>query len=140
MADISYNLYSPYGNLETQVSHDVSGTNKGMQAQAQYSYFWQPTPKLFVKPAVGVSYSNKKFNRYYYGINADEARRSGLNAYQPKSSVNPYIGLETQYSFTPKFSAFTGVLAEALPSTVKNSPMNDGKYRVEGTAGLMYRF
>jgi mltA-interacting protein mipA len=48
--------------------------------------------------------------------------------------------LETQYSFTPKFSAFTGVLAEALPSTVKNSPMNDGKYRVEGTAGLMYRF
>ena len=140
MADISYNLYSPYGNLETQVSHDVSGTNKGMQAQAQYSYFWQPTPKLLVKPAVGVSYSNKKFNRYYYGINADEARRSGLNAYQPKSSVNPYIGLETQYSFTPKFSAFTGVLAEALPSTVKNSPMNDGKYRVEGTAGLMYRF
>lgn len=49
MADISYNLYSPYGNLETQVSHDVSGTNKGMQAQ--YSYFWQPTPKLLVKPA-----------------------------------------------------------------------------------------
>lgn len=55
-------------------------------------------------------------------------------------SLSLCLLLETQYSFTPKFSAFTGILAEALPSTVKNSPMNDGKYRVEGTAGLMYRF
>ena len=140
MADLGYNLYSPYGNLETQVSHDISGKNKGMMAKMQYSYFWQPTSKLFVKPAVGVSYSNQKFNRYYYGINAEESRRSGLNTYQPKSSVHPYISLETQYDFTPKFSVFGGVLAEALSSTVKNSPMNDGKYRLEGAAGVKYRF
>lgn len=32
MLDAAYNFYTPYGNLETQVSHDVSGLSKGTRA------------------------------------------------------------------------------------------------------------
>lgn len=140
MADISYNLYTPYGNLETQVSHDISGTNKGITAQAQYSYFWSPKPQLLIKPIIGIAYYNRRFNQYYYGISIDESLRNGLAAYRPRASVNPYVGLETQYNLTPKLSGFVGILIEALPPTVKNSPMNDGKYRIEDTVGMMYHF
>ena len=51
----AYNFYTPYGNLGTQVSHDISGRSKGTRAQVQYSYFWQPNDKLTLTPAEGIA-------------------------------------------------------------------------------------
>ena len=140
MLDLAYNFYTPYGNLETQVSHDISGRSKGMRAQTQYSYFWQPTDKLTLTPAVGISYADRRFNQYYYGISAAESERSGLAAYRPKASLEPYTEIAAEYRFAPHWSAFAIGRVEQLPKTLKDSPMVDKGHRVEGTVGVSYNF
>lgn len=140
MIDAAYNFYTPYGNLGTQVSHDISGRSKGTRAQVQYSYFWQPNDKLTLTPAVGIAYADRRFNRYYYGVSPAESERSGLAAYRPKASLQPYAEIAAEYRFALHWSAFAGGRVEQLPKTLKDSPMVDKGHRVEGAVGVSYNF
>ena len=139
-ADLAYNFYSPYGNVETKWSADISGRSKGQQASVQYSYFWQPDAALTITPAVGVAYADKRYNRYYYGINDKEAARSGLSAYSPDATLQPYLDVAAEYRFSRHFSAFASTRLESLGSAVKRSPMVNERFHFQGAAGLLYRF
>ena len=139
-ADLAYNFYSPYGNVETQWSADISGRSKGQLASIQYSYFWQPDEALTVTPAIGVKYADKRYNRYYYGITAKEAARSGLPAYAPGATLQPYLDVAAEHRFSRHFSAFASARLETLGADVKRSPMVDESFHFQGAAGLLYRF
>ena len=98
----------------------------------QYSYFWQPNDKLTLTPAVGIAYADRRFNRYYYGIRPAESERSGLAAYRPKASVQPYAESAAEYRFARHWSAFAGGRVEQLAKTVKDSPMVEKSYHSGG--------
>lgn len=140
MADLSYHLYTPYGNFESRVSHDLLGRNKGTLLNAQYSYFWEITPQFTLKPEIGINYADRKFNQYYYGVSAEESLRSGLPQYRAKAGVQPYIGLGASYQLTQNIEIFAGVRFEKLSRHIRHSPMVDDKYGSEGALGVMYRF
>ena len=69
-----------------------------------------------------------------------ENKRSGLAAYRPKASVQPYAEIAAEYRFARHWSAFAGGRVEQLAKTVKDSPMVEKSYRVEGAAGVSYNF
>lgn len=140
MAEIGYNIHTAYGSLENTLSRDILGRNKGVLAITQYSMHWEVVPKLTVKPAVGLTYTNAKYNRYYYGVSELESLRSGFRTYKPKSSVQPHIELTVNYDFTKNFSVFATVRGEKSAKTIRNSPIIDDKYQSQAGLGILYSF
>ena len=126
--------------METQISQDLSNHSRGTRIQAQYSYFWQVSPAFALKPAAGAVYSSRRFNRYYYGISAAEAARSGLEGHAPSASLQPYAAVSAEYRFAPQIKLFTNLRAERLADSVKNSPLAGRSYRLEAASGVQYRF
>lgn len=139
-ADLAYHLYTPLGNVETQISQDLSNHSRGTRIQAQYSYFWQVSPAFALKPAAGAAYSSRRFNRYYYGISAAEAACSGLEGHAPSASLQPYAAVSAEYRFAPQIKLFANLRAERLADSVKNSPLAGRSYRLEAATGVQYRF
>lgn len=139
-ADISYNLYTPYGNLETSLQHDVSGKSHGSRFSAQYSYFWEATPRLTDIPAIGFVHSSKRFNQYYYGISAAESTRSGLNAFDARASLQPYAEVQVEYEINKQFSLIGSLYSEGLAKRTRRSAMLEGRHIIEGSVGVLYHF
>lgn len=139
-ADISYNIYTPYGNLETTLQRDVSGRSHGSRFSAQYSYFWETTPRLTVVPAIGFVHSSKRFNQYYYGISAAESARSGLNAFDARASLQPYAEVQLEYKIDKQFSLIGSLYSERLAKRARHSGMLEGRHMIEGSVGVLYHF
>lgn len=139
-ADLGYRLDTGYGSLQTTLSQDISGNSKGTQIEVQYGYTWAVSPQLAITPAVGATWADKKYNRYYYGVSETEAARSGLSAYHAKGGISPYVDLSAQYHISPHISAFAGVRAEKLSGAVKDSPMTEKKAAYSGMIGATYNF
>ena len=140
MADLTYNIHTMYGSLESTVSRDILGRNKGVLATMQYGIYWEIAPKLTINPAVGLTYTNAKYNRYYYGVSEIESLRSGFKTYKPKRSVQPHIELTASYDFTQHLRAFVSVRSEKIAKTIRNSPIIDEKYQSQASLGILYSF
>lgn len=136
--DLHYHLYSPWGSLETDLSQDLRG--HGTTARVQYGYYWEISPQLALKPALGASWHSGKHNRYYYGINAGEAARSGLAIYRPGASWTPEAEIRAFYRFSPQLSLSAGFQARRLPSAATDSPLTNRKSEYGGQLGLHYDF
>lgn len=139
-ADLIYNIHTSYGSLESTLSQDILGRNKGVLATTQYGIHWEITPKLTIKPAVGLTYTNAEYNRYYYGVSEIESLRSGFRTYKPKSSVQPHLELTANYAFTQNLGAFVSVRSERIAATIRNSPIIDEKYQSQASLGILYNF
>lgn len=140
MADLTYNIHTTYGSFESTISRDIMGRNKGVLATTQYGIYWEIAPKLTINPAVGLTYTNAKYNRYYYGVSEIESLRSGFRTYKPKSSVQPHAELTASYSITKNLSAIASLRSEKIAKKIRNSPIIDDKYQSQASLGILYSF
>lgn len=140
MAEINYNIHTAYGSIENTFSRDVLGRNKGFLATTQYGIYWEVAPKFTINPAIGLTYTNAKYNRYYYGVSEIESLRSGFRIYQPKSSVQPHIELTASYSITNNLNAIASIRSEKIAKKIRNSPIIDDKYQSQAGLSIVYSF
>ncbi|MGY2950158.1 outer membrane scaffolding protein for murein synthesis (MipA/OmpV family) [Ewingella americana] len=91
-------------------------------------------------PGIGVQWSSSNQNQYYYGINSNESRRSGLNSYSPDDSFSPYLELSAKYDINKDWQAFFMGRYIRLDSEVKDSPMVDKSYSGMLWTGVTYSF
>lgn len=139
VAGLSYLYRSPIGGLRAQVATDILGRSDGNIARLTYLAKYS-TDKLTVYPSVGVEWHNEDFNDYYYGISEKEAAKTGLAAYSPGSSVNPYISISGTYDFNEKWAGFASQTIDYLADEQYDSPMVDSRVDSRTTLGLLYKF
>lgn len=139
LAGLNYRLLSPYGIFQATVSADVLGYSNGFIAHASYSY---PIPlgRVMLIPSVGLKWTSYEYNDYYYGIDSDESRASGLSEYKPGSALSPSAGLTARIGLSENWSIFANGNLEFLNQEIYDSPMVENATKLSVGAGLLYRF
>lgn len=133
------------GPVTIDVTKDVHAS-KGYEAGikvggiAPHAPHWTGERKLTVAAAGGLRYQSKKVVDYHYGVKGSEATAS-RNAYQGKSAITPYLGVEAHADLT-KHMSLTGNLGVAKqPNEIRNSPLvKDKKYQPVASVGFTYWF
>ena len=111
------------GVVELALKADASGTSKGFETSAKYSYPLQ-WGSAMVTPHVAVAHQSSKMANYYYGTLDAEVARGVVN-YKPGSAVIPRIGVDLMQPFADKWMLTGGLTYSALPGKIRNSPLVD---------------
>lgn len=132
---------SAAGHWSATLATDISGRHHGQYAELAWDYPLQmPTSALQLSPGVGVNYYSPDYARYYFGVSADEAQRSGLALWQPTEAINPFVQLSVRWRMAQRWQAIASLRQMWLDSPLKNSPLVSGQSAVSAFAGISYRF
>lgn len=118
---LAYRWRQPWGTLQAELVHDVSGTYRGNEARLGYSYDWRSGPWM-LRPSLTIAARDSRLNNYYYGVQTSEAL-AGRPAYAPGAGINTSIGLYGSYDLTERWRLLGGVSATFLDSKVRDSPV-----------------
>ena len=128
----------PWGTLQLAAFHDVSGTHKGFELEADYARGWR-NQRVYIEPSVGLSYKSAALNDYYWGVKPGEIG-SNLPGYEAGSGVNAFARLQFSYQINRSWTfSFVGDV-ERLNDEAANSPIVDDDYIFGYFAGFGYRF
>jgi outer membrane protein len=128
----------PWGALQLTAFHDVSGTHKGYELYADYSYGWRKQ-RFYIEPAIGASYKSAKLNNYYWGVTPEEAGVVVL-PYEAGAGVNWHARLGLGYQLTRHWSLSLVAEYERLNSEAAASPIVEDDDVLGYFAGVVYRF
>ncbi|VYU61225.1 MipA/OmpV family protein [Metakosakonia massiliensis] len=139
MAGLSYVHNTPYGFLRTTLAGDTLDNSNGVIWDLGWLYRYN-AGALTVTPGIGVEWNSDNQNEYYYGVSRSEARRSGLDSYDPEDSWNPYLELTASYSLTDNLSVYGTGRYTHLSDEIKDSPMVDKSWAGIFSTGVTWRF
>ncbi len=132
-------LLTPCGMLHASAARDVLGNSEGWNGALGYKYSAEFGPLEFI-PALGAYWASARYNDYYYGVRGNEARKSGLGAYDAGAGLSPYLGLTVSYSVSERWDVFCSGEVTFLPRELRDSPMVGGSRTQSVTTGIMYNF
>jgi len=123
-------------NLEFQ--QDISGEHDGQEVEL--SLFYNKVFSGFeLRPEISLTWKSSDTVDYFYGVSGEEARPD-RSAYSPGSSFEVGIGMMVQRPITEKFTAVALFEVSTVGGEIKDSPLVDSDYEVEGALGVMYSF
>ncbi|WP_245601165.1 MipA/OmpV family protein [Ignatzschineria larvae DSM 13226] len=126
--------------ISGDIQGDILGRSKDVVANANIGYVYRVNDHFTLVPRAGLTWDDKKHNRYYYGVSAEESARTGIHQYRPGSSVTPHIGIGMAVKATDRFHVFGGMEFQFLPGDVKDSPMTKRSTLSSFALGLNYNF
>ncbi|MES9832059.1 MAG: MipA/OmpV family protein [Candidatus Thiodiazotropha sp. DIVDIV] len=137
-AGIDVSWGSEFGELNGQLLADISGRSKGQELVVSYAY-----PVQFggwtLRPELGVSWQSSDLADYYFGVDADESN-SQREAYEGKSTVTPFLGIQAEYELTKHTNLIGGVGMGRLGDGISDSPIVEERNVAGGFIGAVYHF
>lgn len=139
MGGFNGRITSEIGIISATLSTDLLGYSNGTLLDAAYTY---PIAieRLNIAPTIGFQWNDTNYNKYYYGIENSEARRSGLETYNPESSCSPYAQLSARLNFNENWSALASMRAMFLNQEIYDSPMVEKSEKYSFSLGALYSF
>lgn len=139
MAGASYMRITPYGGLKAQVGTDILSRSKGTVITASYVAELKHNQWSFY-PELGLQWNDAKYNQYYYGVSESESKRTHIQAYDAKQSINPYASMAINYRFSKHWSAFSTLEVTYLSKEQADSPMTERRTGINPSIGFNYSF
>jgi outer membrane scaffolding protein for murein synthesis (MipA/OmpV family) len=91
--------------------------------------------------SAGVTLANRNYNQAFFGINPDEALRSGRTAYAAGGGLkDAHIGARWNWTFTPSWMLTTNLQATRLLGSARNSPLVERPTNLTVSTAIAYRF
>lgn len=138
-AGVTYLRRTPIGGFRGQFATDILGRSDGNIGRLTYLAKFTKD-KLTVYPSVGVEWNDEDYNDYYYGVSNEESTHTGVAAYSPDQSFNPYISVSANYDINDKWAGFASQSLSYLSDEQYDSPMVDSRTDSNTTIGLLYKF
>ena len=128
-----------YAKLKSEWLADVSGHSKGQQLKlgVERSFVWNSRFEL--TPGLGLTWQDKKYVDYYYGVTAAEAT-AARPEYLGKATVNAEASLRFGYMIDPRQRVFMELGATRRGSGITDSPIVDKATSPGVRVGYLYRF
>ncbi len=130
----------PRNRLTTSVSflNDVGGEHDGYLIAASARYFRPVRRPLTLSVGVTATYASSDYMQTYFGVDADNASRSGLSLFSAGSGIRdikiPFMAI---FSFSPKWHLAGGLIFSKLIGDASDSPVtNDRGSDFQFFAGL----
>lgn len=132
-----------YGELSFSTTTDISNRHNGQEAdlrfgQNPYQTHWTGKRELNIGMLAGVKWQSDDVVDYYYGVKNSETTAERA-AYEGKSAITPYLGLQANVNFTKNLSLKAEAVYKSLPSKITDSPIVDDN-NIELSTRLTYWF
>lgn len=135
----SYMRITPYGGFKIKVATDTlnrhDGTTISLSHLSKFTH-----DKWTIYPEIGIQWSDKKYNNYYYGISANEATKSGLPTYQTTASLHPFLTVGASYTINKNWSAIISQHLEYISDKQHDSPLVNNRTIAKTKVGFNYAF
>jgi len=128
-----------YGTVNAQWGFDAGNASNGQNVQLQFIRSLYRSSQFRINGLIGVQWNNKKFNDYYFGVDADEARQ-GRPAYEAGAGTQYQIGVNGIYSIKENQALFFGLIANRLGNEQANSPIVETRTQPLGFIGYSIGF
>ena len=135
---LSWRYRQPWGTVQAEFLHDISGFSKGSEARLGYTYDWRSGP-WSLRPSLSLALRDARLNNYYYGVRPGEATTSRA-VYSPGAGLNTTLGLYGSYELSQRWRLLAGVSATVLDRTVKDSPIVQKRVLPGAYLGAAYDF
>ena len=124
--------------LRYQYFRDIETESSGSKQQILLRHRLSLSKQIFLNMSLGLEYSDRRFNNYYYGVRPHEVIRS-RPLYTPKGDWSPITGITAIMSINERWSSIIGLNYKILSAQVKNSPTVIKSTKVTSFLGISYR-
>lgn len=138
-ATVGYTMMGEWGMVHAQLSADVMSKSEGWMADVSYLKHFQ-FGQWGLTPQIGATWTDEKFNNYYFGITQAEATRSGLHAYEADGGVSPYVRLMADWQFANNWKFYAETSLRAHSKEITDSDMMEDKVMTSVGCGVSYTF
>jgi len=137
---VSYQSGSLFASLG--LSFDISDTYGGYIGNLSAGFKQEITSRLGIVYSTSMSYADDDYMDEYFGVDGDDAIRSGLPSYQADGGIKDFgLGLSVDYRFTPVWGIIGSFNAYRLSGDAKDSPIVDSEgNRNQLKAGLVLTY
>ena len=120
------------------------GGHKGVVGAISADYIMRDGDRYVLSVGPRLSFSNARYQRAYFGVDADAALATGLPVYRPDAGLHS-VGLASglSYQFSPRFGAFGFASYERLVGDAAKSPIVrefGSRNQLSAGLGLSYTF
>lgn len=126
-------------DISVEYMTEVSGDSDGAVVNVGIERTWHFKQQFMLTPRAVVSWQDKNYIDYYYGVRADEVSTTRA-FYQGEAGVNIELGVRGSYMFKQKHLVFIDVSVTSLAAEIKDSPLVDSSTENRVVLGYMYRF
>lgn len=110
--------------LRASAATDVSDKQQGTTANVDIEFTYRPTAKLTLTGGPGLTWANQEYMQTFFGIDDDQAARSGRATYTPEAGVSVIrLSFGAQYAFTRHWFAGARITAAQLQGDATDSPI-----------------
>ncbi len=108
--------------------YDVGDTHEGYVVSASARYFKPVTLPLTLSIGAAVTYGSSDYMQTYFGIDSDNASRSGLSQFSADSGLRDVrVPMMAIYSLSEKWHLAGGLVYSRLLSDASDSPIVDSR-------------
>ena len=141
MGGMGYSRNYQWGRLGLEAAYDISGHSDGTVVEFSYSYpVFAKDYRWMVTPQLGLTWFNDSYVDYYAGVSQVESARSGIEAYEGKATLNPYVALAGFYNVTPNWRVGAFLRGGWQGEGFADSPMMQRTFVPSGFVALTYQF
>ena len=127
-------------SLTAGLTHSYGGSD-GTLAELALKYRFRPAKRVLLFPSVSATWASGKYMQGYFGINEQQAARSGLPVFDADSGLKEISASVTAaYALNRHWHLSGTTTLKRYMSDAKNSPLNERKWQPTGFIGLAYRF
>lgn len=110
--------------LEVEFLQDLGGTHNGYQMSLELSGGWPINDRLAINVTLGSSYGSNSYMDTYFGVNASDSLRSGLQPFDPESGFRDIAFSATlSYEISGHWGIALGGRYQRLLGDAANSPV-----------------
>lgn len=127
-------------SLTGGVTKAYGGTD-GVLADLTLNYRFRPAKHIMLIPSVSATWASGKHMKRYFGINEQQAMRSGLPEFDADSGIKDVsASLTTIYSLTRHWHISASAGLDRYLGDAVDSPLNERKWQPAVVVGVAYRF
>jgi outer membrane protein len=138
-----YNVYlNPQWRLSSSVlagagkDHNGARLELGLQRLAAVS-----SERHRISLSAGVGIVNRRYSESYFGVSAEESRRSRFRAYQPEGGLQDvHVGVRWNWIWTPSWMLTSNLQAKRLLGDAGHSPLTERSTNLTVSTAIAYRF
>jgi outer membrane protein len=128
-------------SLSTSALSDVGGNGQGIVASFDAQATYRPFPRLGLSAGPGVVWASDEYSRTFFGVDADQAARSGFARYDAGGGANLVrFSVGAQYELTRQWSLGSRITAARLQGDAADSPIVEDKNQNTYALFVTYRF
>lgn len=136
---INRTLFTPLGMHQLAVGGDATSGGRAAVGETSCSESFE-FGAVEIQPAAGVYWYSDRYTDYYFGLSREEAERGGLQEFETKQDISPYVGLTVDVTINDNWSAFINGEVSFPGSRLRGDSMVDSSHTQSLTTGIVYTF